>query len=57
MCNNTLAHTCNDIDKDCVGVAFSFVIMLILKVVNSILKDNKQNLTLVVVSYEIYETQ
>ena len=58
MCNNTLAHNRNVIDNVRVNNAFLIEIMIILKAIKSHFKGsyNKQNLILVVISYEIYET-
>ena len=57
-CNNTLAQTCNVIDNDCVSTGFLIEIVFILKAIKSHFKGSydKQNLTLVIISYEIYET-
>ena len=59
LCNKASAFTCNVTDKVHVTVRFLFEIMLILKAIKSNFKGsyNKQNLTLVVISYEIYETR
>ena len=59
-CNNTLVHTCNVIETSVSAMLsyYFFGIMVILKAVKSHFKGSydKQNLTLVVISYEIYET-
>ena len=53
-----MAHTRNVIDNVRVNNAFLIEIMLILKAIKSYFRGSydKQNLTLVVISYEIYET-
>ena len=58
-CNNTLACTRNVIDNADVNNAHLIEIMLILRAIKSHFKwsCDKQNLTLVVISYEIYETR
>ena len=57
-CNNTLARTRNVIDNVSVSNAFLIEIIFILKAIKSHFRGayDKQNLTLVVISYEIYET-
>ena len=57
MCNNTLAHRGNVINNVRVNNAFLLEILSILKVIKSSFKGtyDKQNLTPVVISYEIYE--
>ena len=57
-CNNTLARRRNVIDDVHVNNAFLIEIRIILKAIKSHFKwsYDKQNLTLVVISYEIYET-
>ena len=56
--NNTLACSRNIIDNVHVNNAFLNEIIIILKVIKPCFKGSydKQNLTLVVISYEIYET-
>ena len=58
MCNNTLARIRNVIDNVRVNNLFLIEIMLHLKAIKSHFKESydKQNLTLVVISYAIYET-
>ena len=58
-CHSTLARICNVIDYVRVNNAFLIEIMIILKAIKSHLKGSydKQNLTRVVISYEIYETR
>ena len=58
MCNNTVAHRRNIIDKVCVNNTFPIEIIIILKAIKFYFKGlyDKQDLTLVVISYEIYET-
>ena len=58
MCNNTLARRRNVIDNVRVNNAFLIEIMIILKAIKFQFKGpyDKQNLTLVVISNEIYET-
>ena len=55
--NNTLARTCNVTDNVHVNNAFLIEIIFILKAIKSYFKGSydKQNLTLVVISYEIYK--
>ena len=55
-CNNTLARTRNVIDNVRVNNAIFIEIMCILNSIQSQLKKpyDKQNLTLAVISYEIY---
>ena len=55
LCNNTLARTCNVIDNVHVNNAFLIEIMFTLKVIKSHFKESydKQNLTFMVISYEI----
>ena len=58
MCNNTLVHRRNVINNVHVNSAFFIEIMIILKAITSHFEwsyDN-QNLTLVVILYEIYKT-
>ena len=57
--NNTLARTCNVTDNVHVNNAFLIEIIFILKAIKSYFKGSydKQNLTLVVISYEIYKTR
>ena len=57
-CENTLVRTCNVIDNVHVNNVFSYWKMLIFKAEKSHIKGSydKHNLTLVVISYEIYET-
>ena len=59
MCNNTLARTRNVIEYVHVNNHFLEEIILLLKAIKSHFKGSydKQNLTLVVISYEIYETR
>ena len=60
MCNNTLAHICNVIDNVCVNNLFFFLdIKFIWEAIKSHFKGSydKQNLTLVDISYEINETR
>ena len=59
MCNNTLARSRNVIDNVRVNDAFLLEIIIILKVKKSHFKgpNDNQNLTIVVVSHEIYETR
>ena len=54
-CNNTLAHTRNVTDNVRVNNVFVIEIMSILKAIKSHIKRSyeKQNLTLVLISYEI----
>ena len=58
-CNNTLARRSNVIDNVRVNNAFLIEITIVLKAIKSHFKGSydKQNLTLVVISYEIYETR
>ena len=58
-CNNTLVRTRNVIDNVRVNNAFLSGIKFILDTIKSRFKGSydKQNLTLVVISYEIYETR
>ena len=57
-CNNTLARMRNVSDNVCVNNAFHIELMFILTAIKSRFKGSydKQNLILVVISYEIYET-
>ena len=57
-CKYSLARACNVTDKDYVNNAFSYEIMFILKAIKSHFKVSydKQNIKLVVIQYEIYET-
>ena len=59
MCNNTMARRRNIIDNVHVNDAFLVEIMIILRAIKFHFKGSydKQNLTLVVISYEIYETR
>ena len=59
ICNNTKAQTRNVIDNVRVNNAFLIEIMFNLKAIKSHFKGSydKQNLTLVVISSEIYETR
>ena len=59
MCNIILARRRNIIDNVRVNNAFLFVIMIPLKPLKSHFQGSydKQNLTLVVISSEIYETR
>ena len=56
--NNTLARRRSVIDNVCVNNAFFIEIMFILKAIKSHFRGSydKQNLTRVVISYEIHET-
>ena len=56
---NTLVRRRSVIDNVCVNKAFLIEIMIILKAMKFHLKGSydKQNLTQVVISYEIYETR
>ena len=58
-CNNTLARRRNVIDNVRVNSAFPIEILIILKAIKSHFKGSydKQNLTLVIISYEIYKTR
>ena len=58
-CNNTLVRMRNIIDNVHVNNAILIEIMLHLKAIKSHFKGSydKQNLTLEVISYEIYETR
>ena len=59
MCNNTLARMRNVIDNVRVNNAFLIEIIFILKAIKSHFRRSydKQNLTFVVISYEIYESR
>ena len=59
MCNNTLVRTRNIIDIDRINSDFSYCDDVNLKAIKSHFKGsyNKRNLTLVVMSYETYETR
>ena len=59
MCNNTLERTCNVIDNVCVNNAFSYWNKAHFEGNKIQFKGSydKQNLTLVVILYEIYETR
>ena len=59
MCNNTLACTCDVIDNVHVNNAFSQWTTVHFEGDKNSFKGSydKQNLTLVVISYEIYETR
>ena len=59
MCNNTLVSTRNVIDNVRVNNAFLSGIKFILDTIKLRFKGSydKQNLTLVVISYEIYKTR
>ena len=58
-CNNTLARRRNVIDNVRINNPFPTEIIIILKAIKSHFKGSyhKQNLTLVVISYEVYETR
>ena len=58
-CNNILAHKRNVIDYVCVNNAFSYWNIVHFEGDQTQFKgsNDKQNLTLVVLSYEIYETR
>ena len=58
MCNNTSACMCNVTDNVHVNIVIFIEIMFILKAIQSHFKGlyAKQNLTLVVFFYKIYET-
>ena len=57
MCNNILAQSGNIIDSVCDTVCFLNEIIFILKRIQFDFKEScdKQNLILMVISYEIYE--
>ena len=59
MCDNILACTRKAIDNVRVGTVFSHELMFILHAIESHFSGSydKQNLTLVVISYKIYETR
>ena len=58
-CNNTLALRRNIIDNVRVNIVFLIEIMIILNAIKSHFKGSadKRNLTLVAMSYEIYESR
>ena len=59
MCNNILVRTCNVTETPVSALRFLIDITLILKAIKSNIERSydKQKLTLVAISYKIYETR